>query len=137
MLTVEPYIAFKGTCKEAIAFYTSAVDAKLLFSQTFGDSPMASMGKADNIMHCTLQIGESKIMMCDDPSPDGSAPGSSISLAVGLKDIDRANQIFTNLAVGGTVIMPMQKTFWAEGFGMLTDKFGIKWMVNCEAPTAA
>ena len=138
MFTVEPYIAFQGgSCKEAIAFYQSALGAKLLFSQTFGESPMADSGNADNIMHCTLQIGNSKIMMCDDPSPDGSAPGAMISLAIGLSDAAKANELFDNLAASGTVIMPIQQTFWAAAFGMVTDKFGIKWMVNCEGPQAA
>jgi PhnB protein len=137
MLSVEPYIAFPGTCKDAIAFYQSAAGAQLLFSQTYGNSPMEHAGDPDNIMHCTLQIGDSKIMMCDDPSPEGGVPGTMISLAIGLKDIAKAQELFDNLAVGGTVIMPLEKTFWAEGFGMLNDKFGIKWMINCEAPQAA
>jgi len=137
MLTVEPYIALPGTCKDAIDFYQSAVGAKLLFSQTYGDSPMSHMGNAGNIMHCTLQIGDSKLMMCDGPSPAGAVPGTMISLSIGLSDIAKANELFNNLAAGGAISMPMEKTFWAEGFGMLTDKFGIKWMINCEAPQPA
>ena len=73
-------------------------------------------------------------MMCDDPRPDTAAGNGNISLAIGLNDPERARQIFDNLAAGGTVSMPLAKTFWAEAFGMVTDKFGIKWMVNCEAP---
>jgi len=134
MLGVNPYIAFKGNCREAIAFYKSALDAEVVFMQTMGDSPMADMGPAENIMHCTIKVGDSPIMLCDDPNPDGSAMGGNISLAIGLNDPARAQQFFANLSVGGSVIMPLEKTFWAEAFGMLTDKFGIKWMVNCDAP---
>ena len=63
---------------------------------------------------------------------DAAEAPSNISLAVGLDDAEQARKIFNNLAEGGTVTMPIDKTFWAEAFGMLTDKFGINWMVNCE-----
>ena len=134
MLGVNPYIAFKGNCRQAIEFYKSALDAEVLFTQTVGDSPMADMGPAENIMHCTMKVGDSTIMMCDDPRPDAAADGGNISLAIGLNDPQRAKQIFGNLANNGSVIMPLGKTYWAEAFGMVTDKFGIKWMVNCDAP---
>ncbi|MBI4910524.1 MAG: VOC family protein [Acidobacteria bacterium] len=134
MLGVNPYIAFKGNCRQAVEFYKSALGAEVLFTQTYGESPMSDMGPADNIMHCSIQVGGSTIMMCDDPRPDGGAAGSNISLAIGLNDPARAKQLFDNLAEGGAVVMPLGKTFWAEAFGMLTDKFGIKWMVNCDAP---
>jgi PhnB protein len=134
MLGVSPYIAFKGNCREAIDFYKSALDAEVLFTQTVGESPMSNMGPAENIMHCTIKVGGSTIMMCDDPRPDAAAGGGNISLAIGLNDTERAKQIFANLAKDGTVVMPLEKTFWAEAFGMVNDKFGIKWMVNCDAP---
>lgn len=134
MPNVNPYIAFKGNCGEAIEFYKAALDASVVFSQTYGDSPMAHMGAASNIMHCTIKIGDSTIMMCDDPNPDVVAASSNISLAIGLNDTALAKRMFENLADGGVVGMPLQKTFWAEAFGMVTDKFGIKWMVNCDAP---
>jgi PhnB protein len=133
MLGVNPYIAFKGNCREAIEFYKSALNAQVLFTQTVGESPMSDMGPADNIMHCTIKVGDSTIMMSDDPQPGGPTAGN-ISLAIGLDKPEEAKQIFDNLANGGSVIMPLQKTYWAEAFGMLTDKFGIKWMVNCDAP---
>lgn len=134
MLGVNPYIAFKGNCREAVEFYKNALGAEVVFSQTFGESPMAGMGQADQIMHCSIKVGESVIMMCDDPSPEGASSGGNISLAIGLNDPARAKQIFDNLAGGGAVEMPLQKTFWAEAFGMVSDRFGVRWMVNCEAP---
>ncbi|MBL8174849.1 MAG: VOC family protein [Bryobacterales bacterium] len=134
MLGVNPYLAFRGTCRQAVEFYCNALQAEVLFSQTYGESPMADVGKPDHIMHCTMKIGDSTIMLCDDPRP-GDAPGdSNISLAIGLNDPARAQQLFDNLSAGGQVTMPLGKTFWAEAFGMLTDKFGVKWMINCEAP---
>jgi PhnB protein len=134
MLGVTPYIAFKGNCREAIEFYKNALDAQVLFTQTVGESPMPDMGPAENIMHCTIKVGDSTIMMCDDPRTDAAAGAGNISLAIGLNDPERAKQVFGNLAKSGSVIMPLEKTYWAEAFGMVTDKFGIKWMVNCDAP---
>ncbi len=106
----------------------------MLFTQTFGESPMADMGAAENIMHCSMKVGDSTIMMCDDPQPrEAKEMGGNISLAIGLSDAERAGQIFQNLAEGGAIIMPLQKTYWADAFGMLTDQFGVKWMINCSA----
>lgn len=134
MLGVHPYIAFPGNCREAIEFYKAALDAEVLFVQTVGDSPMKNMGPAENIMHCTIKVGGSTIMMCDNPGPDAPPAGGNISLTVGVKDAAEAKRAFDNLSQGGTVVMPLEKTYWAEAFGMLKDKFGISWMVNCEAP---
>jgi PhnB protein len=134
MLGVSPYIAFRGNCREAIEFYRDALGAEVLFTQTVGESPMSDVGPADNIMHCTIKMGDSTIMLCDDPRPDAAAESGNISLAIGLSDPENAKQIFGNLARGGSVIMPLEKTYWAEAFGMLTDKFGVKWMVNCDTP---
>ena len=134
MIGVNPYVTFKGNCREAIDFYQNALDGKVLFVQTVGESPMTDMGPPENIMHCTIKVGDSPIMMSDDPRPDSPSAAGNISLAIGLDDRDRAEQIFTNLAVGGSVIMPLTKTYWADAFGMLTDKFGVRWMINCEVP---
>ena len=134
MLGVKPYIAFRGNCREAIAFYKQALGAEELFSQTYGESPMADMGSADAIMHATIKVGDSHVMMCDDFHTENFSTGGNISLAVGLNDVDQAKTIFANLSDGGNVTMPLDKTFWAEAFGMLTDRFGINWMVNCDTP---
>lgn len=132
-MDVSPYITFKGNCREAIEFYKGALDAKVLFTQTYGESPMSSMGPAENIMHCSLKVGNSTIMMSDDPRPEAATAGGNISLAIGLNDPEQAKRIFGNLTKNGSVIMGLEKTYWAEAFGMLTDKFGVKWMINCEA----
>jgi PhnB protein len=132
MLNVTPYIAFKGNCREAIEFYKNALDAEVLFTQTVGNSPMPDMGPADNIMHCTVKVGDTTIMMCDDMRPGTPVADSNISLAIGLSDPERAKEMFGKLAKDGSVVVPLAKTYWADAFGLLTDKFGIKWMVNCE-----
>src|SRR5689334_16189242 len=134
MLGVNPYITFKGNCRQAIDFYRNALNAEVVFTQTVGESPMSNMGPPENIMHCTMKVGDSIFMLSDDPRPDAAGPGGNISMAIGLDDPGRAKQFFENLAQGGSVIMPIQKTYWAEAFGMLTDQFGIRWMINCEGP---
>ena len=134
MIGVQPYIAFKGNAREAIDFYKEALGAEELFSQTYGESPMADMGPSDAIMHATIKVGDSHIMVCDDMRPEAAETAGNISLAIGLNEIDTARRYFENLSKGGEVTMPLDKTFWAEAFGMLTDRFGVKWMVNCDAP---
>ncbi len=132
MFGVNPYIAFKGNCRQAIEFYKSALGAEVLFVQTVGASPMPQMGPAENIMHCSLKVGGSTIMMSDDSRPEAAPAGGNISLAIGLNDPARAKQLFASLAKGGSVLMPLEETFWAEAFGVVVDPFGVKWMVNCE-----
>src|SRR5687768_7283043 len=119
MLGVNPYIAFKGNCRQAIEFYRGALGAEVLFIQTVGESPMSKMGPAENIMHCTMKVGDSTIMLCDDPAPKATSGDGNISLAIGLNDPERAKQFFGNLAKDGTVVMPLNKTYWAEAFGMV------------------
>jgi PhnB protein len=130
---VNPYIMFKGNCQEAIDFYKDALGAELIYSQTWGESPMSEPGMEDKIMHASLKIEDSTIMMADGNESDVPAD-SNISLAIGLNDVDKAKKLFGNLSDGGSVTMPLDKTFWAEAFGMLTDKFGVKWMVNVDTP---
>lgn len=134
MLGVNPYITFPGNCRQAIDFYRGALGAEVLFVHTVGESPMSDMGPADNIMHSTIKVGDSTIMMSDDLAPGGASAPGNISLAIGLNDPERARQLFANLAEGGTVLVPLDKTYWAEAFGIVSDRFGVKWMVNCDAP---
>lgn len=133
MMTVNPYLSFKGTAREAIEFYKTVLEAQVLFVQTVGESPMPDCGPAENIMHCTLQIGDSTIMLSDDPNPQSTTAAGNISLAISLDQVDKAKKVFENLSKNGTVAMPLEKTFWADAFGMVTDQFGILWAINCES----
>src|SRR5688500_14907317 len=103
MLGVKPYITFAGNCREAIDFYKEALGAEELFSQTFGESPMPDMGSPDGIMHATVKVGDSHIMMCDDPRGEAASTPSNISLAIGLDDAEQAKELFNNLSDGGNV----------------------------------
>src|ERR1041385_2443498 len=98
MLGGNPYITFKGTCRQPIEFYKNALEAQVLFTQTVGESPMSNMGPPENIMHCTIKIGESTIMMSDDPRPDAAATSGSISLAISVEGTAKGKQLFDNLS---------------------------------------
>ena len=95
---------------------------------------MEGQAPDDKVMHATLKVGDTHIMAADNMSPDPFAVGGNIALSVGTNDAGDAERMFNALAEGGRVTMPIAETFWAERFGMLTDKFGIDWMVNCEKP---
>lgn len=137
MTGVKPYITFQGNCEEAINFYKDQLGGEILFVQRYGDSPMKGMGPDDAIMHCTLKIGDSIIMAADNMSKEHPVTvGNNISLAYGTKDPNEAESRFEKMSDGAAIIMPIQETFWAERFGMLTDKFGINWMINCDKPEA-
>lgn len=131
-----PYLTFDGTTKEAFAFYARVLGGELEFSQTFGESPMKSEIPAehhDRIMHATLRLPDGRVMASDaGPWAPFEGPMRSCGLSLHFKDVDEARKRFDALSEGGTVTMPFEKTFWSPGFGMLTDRFGVAWMVNCE-----
>ncbi len=139
MQGIKPYISFKGNCEEAINFYKDKLGAEVLYMGRYGESPMADKapGQGDKIMHVSLQIGDSVLMACDNVFDGGDNPttvGNNISLAYGTTDVVEAERAFESMSDGATIVMPIQETFWAERFGMLTDKFGINWMFNCDKP---
>jgi PhnB protein len=101
---------------------------------TFGGSPMEDRAPAewrDKIMHARLTVGANVLMGSDAP-PDRYEPMKGITVSIGVDDPAEAERIFHALAEGATVQMPIQQTFWAARFGMLTDRFGTPWMINCE-----
>jgi len=135
MIGVKPYIAFNGNCEEAVNFYKECMGGEILYIGRYGDSPMKGKGPDNAVMHCSLKIGDTVIMACDNMSDEHKiTPGNNISLAVGSGDIAQAESIFDKMSADGNVTMPIQETFWAERFGMLTDKFGINWMFNVDKP---
>ncbi|MEO1628523.1 MAG: VOC family protein [Bacteroidota bacterium] len=142
MATVNVYLTFGGNCKEAFDFYSAAFGKEISDHNTFGEMPpqdgMPPMPEdmKDQIMHISLPIGEGTVLMGSDHAPWGPPlqAGNNFSISVNPSSEAEAEQIFHALAEGGTVSMPLAKTFWQAYFGMLTDKFGINWMVNFELP---
>lgn len=135
-MQINPYLSFNGQCAAALKFYEEVLGGKVTFTQTWGDSPMAEhMPKEAHglIMHATLAVGESQLMCADSP-PDRYEQPKGIHIALHFKDAAQGEGVFNRLAEGGQVEMPFQQTFWAAGFGMCVDRFGIPWMVNCGQP---
>jgi PhnB protein len=137
-MQLNPYLSFDGQCEAAFKFYETCLGGKLLMMLTFGATPMAAqMPEAfhGKIAHARLAVGD-QLLMGSDAAPDCHAEPKGFSVTLGIADPGEAERVFKALAEGGQVRMPLQKTFWAARFGMLTDKFGIPWMVNCEQQQA-
>lgn len=128
------YLTFAGRCAEAFRFYERALGGEILMMSTFADSPMASQvppGEQGRIIHARLQVGDQLLMGSDCP-PGMDVKPDGFSVSVQVDSVEEADRCFHALAEGGTVRMPIQQTFWSPRFGMLVDRFGIPWMVNCE-----
>ena len=127
------YLFFDGRCEEAAAFYQQAIGAETVAMMRYSDSPdphppgMVPPGFESKVMHMTLKIGDQSVMAADDCTGHPKFQGFSLSLAV--KDEAEAERVFGALVDGGQVTMPLTRTFFAPKFGMLTDGFGIGWMV--------
>jgi PhnB protein len=133
-MQLSPYLIFNGNCAEAFKFYEQTLGGKIETISTFKGSTAAEHAPpewGDKILHASMVVGDQRLMASDAP-PGQYAPPQGISVAIGLQDAAKGEQIFNALAENGTVTMPYSKTFWASGFGMCTDRFGIPWMVNCE-----
>lgn len=131
-MQIHPYLTFDGDCAEAFAAYARLLGGDVEFSQTFGASPMAKDVPPewhDRVMHALVRFGGQSIMGSDAPPPHFEAP-QGISVSLIYDDVEEGRRAFEALAEGGTVKMPFEPTFWAKGFGMLTDRWGIPWMVN-------
>jgi PhnB protein len=132
-MKLTPYLNFNGQCEEAFQFYAKCLGGKILFRMTYGESPMppeaTPTGWGGKILHATLAVGDQLLQGSDSPS-EHKARGFAISIS--LADAAEAERIFAALADGGAVGMPIQETFWALRFGMVTDRFGTPWMINCE-----
>jgi PhnB protein len=135
-ISLAPYLFFKGNAKEAMAFYKSIFGGDLDI-QTMGEVPKeAQMPGADpnSVMHAALK-GPVNIFASD--SPQASDKTAKVELSLGGANQDQLHKIFDGLAAGGKVRMPLEKQFWGDTFGMLTDKFGVDWMVNIEVPKSS
>jgi PhnB protein len=135
---VNAYLLFNGECEAAFKFYEKALGGKIEATMRYGDSPMSKQVPAEwhnKVIHARMTVGSTVLMGSDPPHNQYETP-KGFSVSVGLKDPAEAERIFSALADGGKVTMPLQKTFWAAKFGMLVDRFGIPWMINCEQPVA-
>jgi len=132
-MDVQPYLSFEGRAEEAIEFYKSAVGAKLEMMMRFKEAPadqqaMMTPESKDKVMHAAMKIGDTTVMASDGYCT-GKASFSGVTLSISADSSSEADKLFNALSKDGKVTMPMSETFFANRFGMCSDKFGVGWMV--------
>lgn len=139
-MRVEPYLMFAGRCAEALAYYQRAIGARPQLVLRFSESPEPPQMPLpanwdDKIMHCGFKVGETLVMASDGMS-DEPQSFAAVTLSITADDEAQARRYFEALADGGSVFMPMGKTFWSPCFGMCRDRFGVHWMVGLDGDGA-
>ncbi len=137
MANINPYLNFVGNTEEAFNFYKSVFGGEFATVMRFGETPgcdemSIAEDEKDKIMHIALPIGGNVLMATDMLESMGQKleTGNNFSIAIDAESKEEADKIFDGFAEGGKVEMPLADAFWGAYFGMLTDKFGIRWMVN-------
>jgi PhnB protein len=136
-MLIQPYLFFNGRCEEALEFYRAAVGAEVTALIRYRESPeppppgMVPPGSEDKIMHASMRVGES-IVMASDGDCKGKPGFQGFSLSITVKDEAQAERLFGALGEGGSVQLPLTRTFFSPRFGMLTDRFGVAWMVHVD-----
>ncbi len=137
-MQLNPYLFFNGQCEAAFKFYAQLLGGKIIAMMTHAGTPAENQVPPEwreKIIHARMVIGDQLLMGSDAP-PGHFQPPQGFSVSLMVDNAEDAERIFHTLAESGTVKMPLQKTFWAIRFGMLVDRFGIPWMVNCEEKTS-
>jgi PhnB protein len=138
MKEVVTFLNFDGNCREAMEFYKRCFDAELFllpYSEAPGDLPWVTEETKDRIMHSTLTKGSLTILMAADTiSGRPFQQGDNFSVTISCESLQEIDAQFAALGESGKITMPLQQTFWSPSFGMLTDRFGIKWMLNLVQP---
>jgi PhnB protein len=132
-MNMNTHVSFNGNCEEAFKFYEKALNGKITFMMNYEGTPAVAQVPADwrkKVIHASLDLNGGILQGCDAPGDRYQKP-QGFSVALEINDAAEAERAFKALSAGATICMPMQETFWAQRFGMLTDRFGIPWMVNC------
>ena len=130
---VNPYVLFDGNCREAFDFYAQCLGGEIedmIPHRGTSAEEFVPPDWADKIMHANMKLNGGRLMGSDAPPGHFQKP-QGFSVQLSISTVDEAERIFADLARGGKVTMPIEKTFWASRFGMLVDRFGIPWMINC------
>ena len=133
-MQLNPYLHFNGRCEEAFKLYEKVLGGKIEVMLPHEGTPAASHVPPEwkkKIMHARLNIGD-QVLIASDAPPGHYHQPQGFTVSISIKDPAEAERIFKALADKGKITMPLDKTFWAQRFGMLVDQFGIPWMVNCE-----
>ncbi len=135
-MQLNPYLFFNGNCEEALNFYKECLGGEFESINRYKDGPdeMGGMKVPENfkekVMHMTWRFDGNVVMASD--GFEKVTDGGSVTLSVTVDNVDGMDTVFNKLSEGGKVTMPIQDTFWGARFGMFTDRYGIKWMFNCE-----
>jgi PhnB protein len=135
-MSLNTYLTFGGTCREAMSFYAECLGVELEMIMPFAGTPAEAEVLPewrDKIMHASLRYNGVALMASDGMGP-GAVAHQGFSISVQATSIDDAERLFAALGAGGTVTMPLEETFWAISFGVLTDRFGVSWMINLDRP---
>jgi PhnB protein len=133
-MQLSPYLFFNGQCEAAFKFYEQCLGGKIVAMMTHGETPMADQTppeRLNTIVHARLTVGDAVLMGGDAPAERYEKP-QGFAVAFNTATPAEAERIFYALAANGTIVMPIEETFWAVRFGMCVDQFGILWMVSCE-----
>ena len=133
-MTMNPYLSFKGDCEAAFKYYEQHLGGEMGGIFRYGGTPLSGSVPpdwSDKIMHGSITIGGQTLQAADVAPRQYESP-QGFSLTLQIKSAADAERMFEALASGGQVRLPLEKTFWAERFGMVTDRFGVPWIVNCE-----
>ena len=133
-MQLNPYLLFNGQCEAAFRFYERCLGGKIVAMMPHAGTPAEGQVPPewrDKIIHARLVVGD-QVLMGSDAPPDHFEKPQGFSVTLGIDNPIEAERLFNALAENGTVRMPIQQTFWALRFGMLVDRFGIPWMINCE-----
>ena len=134
MKTINPYLTFDGTAREAMSFYAKNLGGQLEM-QTFKEAGMAGPKDDPNrVIHAKLSVGSLVIMASDSPPGLPVNHGDGTWISIECDDVAEIEKLFKAFGDGGTVIMPLQDQFWGARFGMIKDKYNIRWMFNCYLP---
>jgi PhnB protein len=134
VMKLNPYLTFDRTCREAFKFYETVLGGKILAMVTHADMPSDQPSPPEHrdlILHARMTVGDNLLMGSDAPA-GRLQKMQGFSVTLGIDDPAEAERIYNALADGGSVQMPLAETFWAKKFGMVTDRFGTPWMINCE-----
>jgi PhnB protein len=132
-MQISPYLSFKGDCEAAFKLYEQCLGGQLRGIFRYAGTSLANQVPADwqdKVMHGSLTVGE-LVLMGGDVAPESYEDPKGFTLSIQIKSAADAERIFHELANGGRVVLPLEKTFWAERFGSLVDRFGIPWQINC------
>ncbi|MBE7382776.1 MAG: VOC family protein [Leptolyngbya sp. SIO1E4] len=133
-MQLNPYLSFNGQCEAAFKFYERCLGGKIATMLPYKGSPMAeevTPDWLDKVMHAEFNLGD-RVLMGSDCMPEQYEAPKGSSMMLNIDDPAKAESVFQALAENGTVNMPIQETFWAVRFGMLTDQFGIPWVINSD-----